>query len=132
MEVQDEKGARDATQRQTDGGVTEPGRIERRLVGALVKGAFLRGRRGGPWPIPPELQAERLRLRGNSGARLAGLHVPAARMAGASHDPAGVVVLAHPDRRYASHWFVRSGWMAWLREHGFASLAVDFAGYGAS
>src|SRR5207244_3120572 len=63
-----------------------------------------------------------------TGARSAGGHVPAPDPAA----PRGIVVLAHPDRRYGQHWFVRTGWIDWLRAQGFACLTFDFSQYGAS
>jgi len=103
----------------------EPGRFEKHLVGLVVKSVFFRNRRGGPWPGPEELAHDAIEFRGNSGARLVGLHVRVPR-------PQGIVVLAHPDRRYGKHWFTRDGWLEWLASHGFESLTFDFAPYGAS
>ena len=103
----------------------EPPTLEKRLVGALVRALFLRGRRGGPWEPPLLLDVREVRFAGNSGARLRGWHVrhPA---------PRGIVVLAHPDRRYGKQWFAREGWLAWLDANGFDALCFDFAAYGAS
>ena len=103
----------------------DPGRLEKRVVGAMVKRLFLRGRRGGPWDLPDGLTGAPLQLRGNSGARIAALHF-------AHPSPRGIVVLAHPDRRYGKHWFVREGWIGWLLENGFDAVTFDFAAYGAS
>jgi len=104
-------------------GIPEPGATEKRVVGTLVKGLFLRGRRGREWPAPPETQP--VSFRGNSGARLAALHLP-------TPEARGLVVLAHPDRRYGKHWFVREGWLPWLASNGYAALTFDFAAYGQS
>jgi alpha-beta hydrolase superfamily lysophospholipase len=86
---------------------------------------FFRGRRGGPWEPPLGLDVSEVRFRGNSGARLHGWH---------SRHPAprGIVVLAHPDRRYGKQWFAREGWLSWLREQGLDALAFDFPMYGRS
>jgi pimeloyl-ACP methyl ester carboxylesterase len=86
---------------------------------------FFRGRRGGPWEPPLGLDVSEVRFRGNSGARLHGWH---------SRHPAprGIVVLAHPDRRYGKQWFAREGWLSWLREQGLDALCFDFPMYGAS
>lgn len=94
-------------------------------MGAIVKAVFFRGRRGRGWPGPEELAHEPVSFRGNSGARLVGLHVRVPR-------PRGMVVLAHPDRRYGKHWFTREGWLEWLASHGFDALTFDFAPYGQS
>jgi len=103
----------------------EPSRLEKRVVGALVKALFFRGRRGGPWDPPLLLDVAEVRFAGNSGARLHGWHVrhPA---------PRGIVVLAHPDRRYGKQWFAREGWLAWLHANGFEALCFDFPVYGRS
>jgi alpha-beta hydrolase superfamily lysophospholipase len=93
-----------------------PSGFERRFAGFLVKQFLYRGRRGGPWELPPHLPAERVAVKGNSGARLAGLHFK--RL-----DARGIVVLAHPDKRYAKHWFVKGGWIDWLLAHGFEAMA---------
>jgi hypothetical protein len=103
----------------------EPTALEMRAVGAVVKAVFFRGRRGGPWDPPLGLDVTEVRFRGNLGARLHGWH---------SRHPAprGIVVLAHPDRRYGKQWFAREGWLSWLRDQGFDALCFDFAVYGAS
>ena len=103
----------------------EPSALEKRLVGALVKAVFFRGRRGGPWEPPLGLDVDQLRFRGNSGADLHAWHV----RHGA---PRGIVVLAHPDRRYGKQWFAREGWLSWLHAAGFEALCFDFPVYGQS
>lgn len=105
--------------------VEEPSRLEKHLVGLLVKAVFFRGRRGGPWEPPLGLDVSEVRFRGNSGAWLHGWH---------SRHPAprGIVVLAHPDRRYGKQWFAREGWLSWLREQGLDALCFDFPVYGES
>lgn len=75
--------------------------------------------------MPDWLPHERVRFSGNTGAQLAGRWFPAA-------NPRGVVVLAHPDRRYGQHWFVMIGWVDFLHDAGFAVLTFDFPGYGES
>lgn len=103
-----------------------PGPIERRLVGTVVRRVFWGGsRRGKGWDVPGHLEHDDVSFPGNSGATLAGRYFP--RPA-----PKGVVVLAHPDRRYASHWFVREGWVEWLLRNGYEVLTFDFAPFGAS
>lgn len=103
----------------------EPTRFEKRLVGALVKTFFFRGRRGPKRALPPHLNATKIHFRGNSGAKLIGDHVQAPH-------PRGIVVLAHPDRRYGRHWFAKEGWLEWLVEHHFDAVTFDFAVYGES
>ncbi|MCA1819712.1 MAG: alpha/beta hydrolase [Halobacteriales archaeon] len=103
--------------------IAEPGAWEKRVVGATVRAVFLRGRRGGPWPVPDGGQP--LEIEGNVGASLAAVRFP-------HPSPRGIVVLAHPDRRYGKHWFVRQGWVSWLLANGFDALIFDFAAYGAS
>lgn len=105
--------------------VQEPGRLEKRIVGSVVKAFFLRGRRGGPWPVPPHLPVRQVTLRGNSGARLAALHLD-------TPHPRAVIILAHPDRRYGKHWFIRAGWLDFLHTNGLAALLFDFPAYGGS
>jgi len=98
---------------------------EKDFVGRLARRLFFSNRRGGPWPVPAHLQHEALTLPGNSGARLPARWFP--------HDrPRGAVVLAHPDRRYAQHWFVREGWVDFLHQAGFEVLTFDFPAYGRS
>jgi alpha-beta hydrolase superfamily lysophospholipase len=103
----------------------EPSATEKRVVGTLVRTLFFRGRRGGPWDPPLGMDVSELRFEGNSGARLHGWYVrhPA---------PRGIVVLAHPDRRYGKQWFAREGWLAWLHDNGFESVCFDFPVYGRS
>jgi hypothetical protein len=103
----------------------EPSPFEKRVVGALVKAFFFRGRRGGPWEPPLGMDVSTVRFAGNSGARLHGWHVRHAA-------PRGIVVLAHPDRRYGKQWFAREGWLSWLHDNGFDSLCFDFPVYGES
>lgn len=102
-----------------------PGPLERKLVGAFVRRAFWGSRRGKSWEIPAHLQHDDVRFPGNSGAILAGRYFP-------HPAPKGVVVLAHPDRRYGQHWFVREGWVEWLLRNGYEVLTFDFAPFGAS
>ena len=102
-----------------------PGPVERRLVGTFVRQVFWGSRRGKPWPVPRHLPHDQVRFPGNSGALLAGRYF-------AHPAPKGVVVLAHPDRRYGQHWFVKEGWVEWLLRHGFEVLTFDFAPFGAS
>jgi len=102
-----------------------PGPLERRLAGGLVRATLFRRRKAGHWEVPADLPYEDLTFEGNTGARIAGRHFS---LAGAK----GIVVLAHPDRRYGQYWFVREGWVQWLRANGYASLTFDFSQYGAS
>jgi len=102
-----------------------PGPRERTIVGFIVRKLWWGDRRGGPWKVPDWLPYERVAFEGNVGARLAGRWFPAAHAK-------GVVVLAHPDVRYAQHWFVHTGWVDALHDQGFHVLTFDFAGYGES
>src|SRR5688500_20321208 len=89
----------------------EPSALEKRVLGTLVRTLFFRGRRGGPWEPPLGMDVSEVGFEGNSGARLHGWY--------ARHpSPRGIVVLAHPDRRYGKQWFAREGWRAWLHGHG--------------
>lgn len=98
---------------------------ERRLVGRAVRGAFLRGREGKPRAVPEHLRHRAVRFEGNTGADVRGTWFP--------HEaPRGAVVLVHPDRRYASHWFIREGWVDALHANGFETLVFDLPGYGES
>ncbi|HVM46257.1 MAG TPA: alpha/beta fold hydrolase [Candidatus Thermoplasmatota archaeon] len=99
--------------------------MERRLAGALVQTIFVRDRRGGPWLPPPHLAHRPVTFEGNTGARISGTWFPAQR-------PRGAVVLAHPDKRYASHWFVKEGYVELLLSEGYDVLTFDFVGYGES
>lgn len=103
----------------------EPSPLEKRVVGALVKALFFRGRRGGPWEPPLGLDVSAVRFEGNSGARLHGWYTRHSA-------PRGIVVLAHPDRRYGKQWFAREGWLSWLHANGFESVCFDFPVYGES
>ena len=103
----------------------QPGPLERRLVGTFVRRAFWGSRRGKAWPVPAHLEHDEVRFPGNSGATLAGRYFP-------HPAPKGVVVLAHPDRRYGQHWFAKEGWVEWLLRHGYDVLTFDFAPFGAS
>lgn len=102
-----------------------PSLAERRLAGLMVRSFFLRGRRGGPWHPPAHLKHRPVTFEGNTGARLAGHWFPAER-------PRGAVVLAHPDRRYGKHWFVKEGYVDLLHENGYDVLTFDFTAYGES
>jgi alpha-beta hydrolase superfamily lysophospholipase len=102
-----------------------PGRVERHVAGALVRATLFRRRKPGSWQVPADLPHADLVFEGNTGARVAGRHFP---LAGAK----GIVVLAHPDRRYGQFWFVREGWVRWLRDNGYSCLTFDFSQYGAS
>ncbi len=106
-----------------------PSRVERRAVGALVSLLFKRDRSGGPWRVPQHLPHEEVHFEGNSGANLSGRYFHRDNEAAASR---GVVVLVHPDRRYAQHWFVREGWVDLLTAAGFEVLTFDLTGYGQS
>ncbi|MEK6985777.1 MAG: alpha/beta fold hydrolase [Candidatus Thermoplasmatota archaeon] len=107
------------------GALPKPGRFERRLVGLFVRSTMFRRRHATGWSVPAELAHEELRFEGNTGADLAGRHF-------LHPNPRGIVVLAHPDRRYGQHWFVKEGWIAWLLENRFSALTFDFTNYGAS
>lgn len=102
-----------------------PSFLERRVVGALVKTAFLRDRRRPAPPAPEHLTSRDATLEGNSGGRLAARWFPAPM-------PQGAVVLAHPDKRAGKAWFVKSGWVDFLHEAGYDVLTFDFTGYGGS
>lgn len=107
------------------GSVPNPGRIEKRIVGTLVKAFFFRGRRGKTRDPPGHLDTQSITFVGNSGARLVGEHIR-------TPQPKGIVVLAHPDRRYGRHWFAREGWLDFLTDAGYDALVFDFAVYGDS
>ncbi len=103
----------------------DPSVRERKIVGRIVRTIFSRDRRGGPWEVPSHLTYEAIQFAGNNRAALSGRWFPAAA-------PRGAVVLAHPDRRYGQHWFVKTGWIDFLHAAGFDVLTFDFAGYGES
>lgn len=86
---------------------------------------FIRNRRGKAWAVPARLAHEPIEFEGNTGARVAGRWFPAERSR-------GVVVLAHPDKRYAQHWFVDAGWVDFLHAAAYDVLTFDFPGYGNS
>jgi alpha-beta hydrolase superfamily lysophospholipase len=98
---------------------------ERRTAGWIVQRLWLRDRRGGPWDPPSDLDWEDVRFTGNTGARIAGRYFRAL-------NAKGVVVTAHPDKRYAGHWFVRTGWVHLLTRSGLDVLTFDLTGYGNS
>jgi pimeloyl-ACP methyl ester carboxylesterase len=97
---------------------------ERRRVNRIWR-LLTRDRRGGPWPIPDWLPHEAFRFRGNGGADISARWFPAA-------DAQGTVLLLHPDRRYAQHWFVNAGWIDALHARGYNALTFDFPHYGLS
>jgi len=99
--------------------------MERRLAGALVQTIWLRDRRGGPWLPPAHLKHTPVTFEGNTGAKVAGHWF-------AAEKPRGAVVLAHPDKRYAKHWFVKEGYVELLLAEGYDVLTFDFTGYGES
>ena len=99
--------------------------MERRLAGALVQSIWLRDRRGGPWFPPAHLRSTPVAFEGNTGAAIAGTWF-------AVDKPKGAVVLAHPDKRYAKHWFVKEGYVEFLLQNGYEVLTFDFTGYGES
>lgn len=99
--------------------------LERRAVGLIVRRFWLGDRRGGPWDPPPELEWDDVVFPGNTGARLTGRYFK-------SQVPRGVVVAVHPDKRYAGHWFVRTGWVHRLTQVGLDVLTFDLTGYGGS
>lgn len=92
-------------------------------MNAFVRVAFARDRRAGPWSVAREHRE--VDVPGAQGVTLKGRWFPHER-------PRGVVVLVHPDRRYAQHWFVREGWIDLLHENGYECLTFDFPGYGAT
>lgn len=98
---------------------------ERQALGFLVRKFFAEDRTGKAWAPPAHLPHRRVTFEGNTGARIAGVWYP-------HDDPRGAVVLAHPDKRYGKHWFVRDGWVDWLHAHGYEVLTFDFPGYGES
>ncbi|MGQ0534835.1 MAG: hypothetical protein ACT4PT_02050, partial [Methanobacteriota archaeon] len=99
-------------------------KLERRIVSGIVRTLFFRDLRGGPWPIPSHVAHEPLEIPTAYGGRLAGTWFPHVDR------PRGAVVLCHPHRRYARHFFVREGWVDFLHGAGFEVLAFDFPGYG--
>ena len=105
--------------------LTPPSRTERRVVGWFVRSTLFRRRKANGWSVPAHLTHRDLRFEGNSGADLAGRHFPHPK-------PRGLVVLAHPDRRYGQFWFVKTGWIEWLHAQGFSALTFDFTNYGHS
>ncbi|MHB8584959.1 MAG: alpha/beta hydrolase [Thermoplasmatota archaeon] len=98
---------------------------ERRAVGLVARRFLLGSRRAGPWPVPDALPYEEVQFEGNTGAQLQGRWFPAP-------DAKAAAVLVHPDRRYGQHWFVRDGWVPFLRDRGVDVLTFDFPGYGQS
>ncbi|HVL46984.1 MAG TPA: alpha/beta fold hydrolase [Candidatus Thermoplasmatota archaeon] len=102
-----------------------PSRLERRLVGLFAKAVFVRGRRRTPPEKPKHPPSQEVVIEGDVGQRLVARWFPVER-------PRGVVVLAHPDTRWAKDWFVQRGWIDFIHEAGLEALAFDFTGYGAS
>lgn len=94
-------------------------------MGAIVKTLFHRGRKGARWSASPALAPRAVEIPSFDGATLSGTWF-------ACGSPRGAVLLAHPDRRYGQHWFVREGWVHLLRAHGYEALTFDFPGYGGS
>lgn len=105
--------------------IEEPGVWERRLAGSLVR-RLLYPRRPKSVHIPPDdALRPRVRFSASDGARLVGIHYPV-------QDPVGIVVLVHPDKRTAKHWWSRQGITDWLNTHRLDAFAFDLSGYGES
>ena len=102
-----------------------PGRIERKLVGKMVRNVLGWNPPPRTQPILTQLPWEPFTFEGNTGARIA------ARWFGID-DPRGTFVLAHPDRRAAQQWFLPKGYIEFLQDAGYDVMTFDFAGYGDS
>lgn len=81
---------------------------------------WVRNRRGGPWDAP-------------DGTIQRDVATPAGTIT-ASVLPGkpgrGTVVLSHPDRRYAGHWFVKEGYVETLHAAGYTVVWYDNPRYG--
>lgn len=93
---------------------------DRRRARRLYDRAWGKTRRGSGWELPAGTQTlavdtplDPLRL----------WHLP-------GRPGAGTVVLAHPDRRYGGHWFVKEGWIDALQARGVGVVWFDQPGYG--
>lgn len=102
---------------------------EQRIVGPFVRATMFRRRRARDWPVPDHLVHEAFRFAGNNGASLPGRWFPAPQGPEAA---TGTVVLCHPDKRYAQHWWIKAGWVDDLLAAGFNVLTFDFTQYGGS
>ncbi len=105
-------------------------RWEQRIVGPFVRATMFKRRRGKDWTVPDHLPHEVFTLHGNNGARLPARWFPAST--NHTGKAAGTVVLCHPDKRYAQHWWIVSGWVDQFLEAGFNVLTFDFTQYGGS
>lgn len=93
---------------------------DRRRARWLYDRTWGRTRKGAGWPLPEGTQTIQ--------APTPGGDVRLWHLTGAPG--AGTVVLAHPDRRYGGHWFVREGWIEALQERGLGVVWFDQPGYG--
>ncbi len=93
---------------------------DRRLAARIYGVAWGKNRSGGPWDAP--VGAVVVPVRSARGT-IRAWHLPGKK-------GRGTVVLAHPDRRYGGHWFVREGWVEVLHEAGFGCLWFDQPNYG--
>ncbi|MGB1586829.1 MAG: alpha/beta hydrolase family protein [Thermoplasmatota archaeon] len=80
---------------------------------------WVRNRRGGPWPDPDGTTHHQVPSPDGD----IRVHV----LAG---DGTGVIVLSHPDRRYAGHWFVKEGYVTTLHDAGYTVIWYDNPRYG--
>ena len=83
----------------------------------------------GPWDdaareLPGRQEVE---LTAEDGVRLHGWWVPVDPKR--HQKPRATVLFFHGNAGNLSH---RAGWLAWLRDHGYQSLAIDYRGYGRS
>ncbi len=92
----------------------------RRRARRLYDLAWVRNRNGGPWEAPANTRSETVTTPlGEMVVR---------RLVGEPGQ--GTVVLAHPDRRYGGHWFVKEGIVNDLHAAGYGVAWYDNPGYG--
>lgn len=105
--------------------IQEPGPWERRTAGFIVRKLLYPRRPTSPHIPPADQLLPRTFFTASDGATLAGIHHPAA-------SSQGIVVLVHPDKRLAKHWWSHRGIVQWLNANGLDAFTFDLSVYGES
>lgn len=95
------------------------------MAGFIVRRLLYPRRPTSPHVPPADHLLPRTTFTASDGATLAGIHHPAA-------SPKGIVVLVHPDKRLAKHWWTHRGIVQWLNANGLDAFTFDLSVYGES